>query len=138
MRLALEPLNRFETYFLNTAADARQLVDEVGGGFVGILLDTFHMHVEEKDTVAAVAHAGHRLFHVHCSENDRGVVGSGQVPWQWLYRALADLDYNGWLVCETFNGYIPELAAATAVWRPLVPDPLAYARESLQFLTTLA
>ena len=137
VRLALEPLNRFETYFLNTAEDARHLVDEVGSDFVGVLLDTFHMQIEEKDPVAAVAQTGDRLVHVHCSENDRGIVGSGQVPWRQLYGALVTAGYDRWLVCETFNGRIPDLAAATAVWRPLFPDPLTYARESLHYLASL-
>ena len=137
VRLALEPLNRFETYFLNTAADARRLTNEVGSDFLGVHLDTFHMNIEERDPVAAIADAGDRLVHFHCSENDRGIVGSGHLPWRRLRRALDDAGYDGWLVCETFNGRIPELAAAAAVWRPLVPDPLTYARESLRYLASL-
>jgi D-psicose/D-tagatose/L-ribulose 3-epimerase len=138
LRVALEPLNRYESYFLNTAEDGRRLVDAVGHPAVGLHLDTFHMNVEEKDPAAAIACAGERLYHFHCSENDRGVVGSGQVPWRRVRGALEAAGYRGWLVNETFNGRLPELAAATAIWRPLVPDPLTYARESLAFLRSLA
>ncbi len=132
--LALEPLNRFETYVLNTAADACQLVGEVGSPFVGVLLDTFHMNIEEKDPVSAVIYSGPHLRHVHLSENDRGVVGRGHLPWSDISRALRTIAYKGWLVCETFNGRIPTLAAATAIWRPLFSDPETYARESIRFL----
>jgi D-psicose/D-tagatose/L-ribulose 3-epimerase len=137
VRVAIEPLNRFETYFLNTAEDGRRLVDEVDHPSIGLLLDTFHMNVEEKDTAEAIGRAGERLYHFHCSENDRGVVGSGQVPWARLWPALEATGYRGWLVNETFNGRLPELAAATAIWRPLAPDPLTYARESLRFVRGL-
>jgi D-psicose/D-tagatose/L-ribulose 3-epimerase len=65
------------------------------------------------------------------------VVGTGQVPWRRVWEALQAADYRGWLVNETFNGRLPELAAATAIWRPLVPDPLTYARESLAFVRSL-
>jgi D-psicose/D-tagatose/L-ribulose 3-epimerase len=137
VRVALEPLNRFETFFLNTAADARRLVDEVGSPAVGVLLDTFHMNVEEKDSAEAVEQAGEKLYHLHLSENDRGVVGTGQVPWGRVWEALRGIGYGGWLTNETFNGRLPELAAATAIWRPLVPDPMTYARESLRFARAL-
>ncbi|HEY3079613.1 MAG TPA: TIM barrel protein [Chloroflexota bacterium] len=86
---------------------------------------------------AAIARVGARLRHFHCSENDRGVVGTGQVPWPRVRAALQAAGYRGWLVNETFNGRLPELAAATAIWRPLVPDPLTYARESLRFVRGL-
>jgi D-psicose/D-tagatose/L-ribulose 3-epimerase len=137
VRIALEPLNRFESYFLNTAEDGRRLVDEVDRPSVGVLLDTFHMNIEEKDPAAAIARVGAGLHHFHCSENDRGVVGTGQVPWRRVGQALQAADYRGWLVNETFNGRLPELAAATAIWRQVVPDPLTYARESLRFVRRL-
>jgi D-psicose/D-tagatose/L-ribulose 3-epimerase len=135
--VALEPLNRFETYFLNTAADARRLVEEVGSDFVGIHLDTFHMHIEEKDPAAAIVHSGPLLRHVHFSENDRGIPGTGQVPWSRVTAALAEAGYQGWIVFETFSNRVEALAAATAIWRPLVPDPMTYARESLRFARSL-
>jgi D-psicose/D-tagatose/L-ribulose 3-epimerase len=132
--LAIEPLNRFETYFLNTARDARFLIEEVGSRWVGVHLDTFHMNIEEKSFSEAIRQAGDVLVHVHCSENDRGIVGSGHIPWACILSTLRAIGYRRWVVCETFAGHIPELAAATALWRTVVPDPDTYARESARFL----
>lgn len=132
--LALEPLNRFETHFLNTAGDALLLLDEVDHPAVGLHLDTFHMNIEEKSLVEAVRKSARHLKHVHFSANDRGVVGSGHVDWDGVVEALREIGYDGWVVAETFAGSIPEIAAATAIWRPIVPDTWAYARESLEFM----
>jgi D-psicose/D-tagatose/L-ribulose 3-epimerase len=140
MVLALEVLNRFETHFLNTAEDALRLVAEVDRPGLGVLLDTFHMNVEEKDPVGAIELAGASLAHVHFSENDRGVVGTGHVAWTAVAEALGRvgyLDSDRWIVCETFTGEVAEIAAATAVWRPLVPGPWEYAAESLKFIRSL-
>jgi D-psicose/D-tagatose/L-ribulose 3-epimerase len=138
--LAIEVLNRFETYFMNTATDAVALIDAVDSPWVGAHLDTFHMNLEEKSVPAALRLAGRRLAHVHFSENDRGVVGSGHVDWPGVRAALRDAGYlasDRWIVAETFAGGVPEIAAATAIWRPLVPDPWTYARESLRFMKAL-
>lgn len=140
MVLALEVLNRFETHFLNTVDDALRIVEEVDRPGLGLLLDTFHMNVEEKDPVGAIRRAGPRLAHVHFSENDRGIVGTGHVQWPAIAEALRDvgyLDSDRWIVCETFTGEVAEIAAATAVWRPLVPGPWEYAAESLEFIEAL-
>ena len=134
VRLAIEPINRFESAFLNLTGDGARLVREVDHPLVGLLVDTFHMNIEEKAVPAAVRAAGAALTHVHFSENDRGVVGSGHVPWSEIVQALRAISYDGWIVCETFSGTIAQLAAATAIWRPLVPSPEAYARESLRGL----
>ena len=132
--LALEPLNRFETFFLNTATDAVRLMAEVDSPSVGLLLDTFHMHIEEKSTPAAIRLAAPYLKHFHCSENDRGTVGSGQVAWSTVFPALDSFGYDGWLVVESFGAAIPELAAATCVWRPLASSPEALAEGSLRYI----
>ena len=121
--LALEPLNRFETFVVNTVADGVRLMDEVDQPAVGLLLDTFHMHIEEKSTAAAIRLAGRHLKHFHASENDRGIIGSGQVAWPSVFGALRDIDYTGWTVVESFSHAIPELAGATCIWRPLAPSP---------------
>lgn len=134
MSLALEPLNRFETFIINTVADGVRLMAEVDHPAVGLLLDTFHMHIEEKSTAAAIRHAGHHLKHFHASENDRGIVGSGQVAWPSVFGALRDIDYTGWTVVESFSHTIPELAGATCVWRPLAPNPDTLAQRSLDYL----
>jgi D-psicose/D-tagatose/L-ribulose 3-epimerase len=88
--LAIEPLNRFETHVLNTAADAVRLVDEVGHPRLKVQLDTFHANIEEKDTAAAIRATGARLGHFHASESDRGVPGTGQVRWDECFAALHD------------------------------------------------
>ncbi len=135
--LALEPLNRFETFFLNTTEDALRLMDEVNHPAVGLLLDTFHMHIEEKSTPAAIRGAGRHLRHFHASENDRGIVGSGQVPWKEIVQALQAANYTGPITVESFNAIIPELAGATCIWRPLASSADELARESLLFLQGL-
>jgi D-psicose/D-tagatose/L-ribulose 3-epimerase len=130
--LAVEPINRFETAFLNTIEDATDLAQRIGHPFVGILADTFHMNIEEKDPAVSLATVGALLKHVHFSENDRGVIGSGHVPWSRVMQALRGRRYDGWVVFETFAGHLPQLAAATAIWRPLVESPERYAEESLR------
>ena len=132
--LAFEPINRFETFFLNTAADGVRLVQEIDSPAVGLLLDTFHMHIEEKSTPAAILHCAGHIKHFHASENDRGTVGSGQVAWAETFAALRQSGYAGWVVVESFNAVIPELAGATCVWRPLAESPELLARDSLHFL----
>ncbi len=134
VHIAVEPLNRFETYVLNTAADARALADEVGGDHVGILFDTFHANIEEKHLGDALRTCGPRLSHIHVSDNDRGICGSGHVPWGELFSGLDKAGYDGWLMVESFSQSLPEIAAATAIWRPLAPSSEVYAQESLKFL----
>lgn len=138
--LAIEPLNRFETHFLNTVADAMRLLDTVDHPSVGVHLDTFHMNVEEKNLRGAVRLAASRLAHIHFSENDRGIVGSGHVEWASVVGALRDVGYvssDRWITFETFSSTVPEIAAATAIWRPIVPDAWTFARESLAFTRQL-
>ena len=132
--LALEPLNRFETFIVNTVADGVRLVEAVANPAVGLLLDTFHMHIEEKSTAAAIRHAGRHLKHFHASENDRGTVGTGQVAWPSVFGALRDIDYRGQIVVESFGHAIPELAGAACVWRPLAASPEALAQGSITYL----
>ncbi len=132
--VTLEPLNRFETYFLNIAADAVKLCKEVGSDAVKVHLDTFHCHIEEKDTPAAIRATGAMLGHFHACENDRGIPGSGQVDWDGVFAALRDGKYDGWLTMESFVPAIKELAAAAAIWRPFAKDGDELASEGLKFL----
>lgn len=134
VRIAIEPLNRFETYFVNTASDVVRLASDVGSPAIGVHFDTFHANIEEKDPVGALKACGDRAFHVHCSENDRGPVGSGHVDWQGVIGALQEMEYTGWLVLESFLPVIKEIAAAAAIWRELSPRPEDLATESLAFL----
>ncbi|MBX6772537.1 MAG: sugar phosphate isomerase/epimerase [Chloroflexi bacterium] len=135
--VTIEPLNRFETYFLNTAADAVRLVEAVDSPAVAVQLDTFHMNIEEKSLPGAIRAVGRRLGHVHCSENDRGIVGTGHLDWPGVIAALHAVGYAGWLTIESFGQPLPALAAAAAIWRPLAPNADALARESLAFLRAL-
>jgi D-psicose/D-tagatose/L-ribulose 3-epimerase len=132
---ALEPLNRFEAYLLNTCEQAAAYAARVGDGF-GILYDTFHANIEEKDPLAALKllHASGALTHVHISENDRGTPGRGHAPLRETIAALRHLGYDGWLTIEAFGRGVPELAAATRVWRDFFADPAEVYSEGYQFI----
>ena len=132
--LALEPLNRFETYFLNTAADAIMFCEAINDSSIGVLLDTFHTNIEEKDVAAAFRTTGKRLKHVHACENDRGVPGTGHVDFVGIAAALKEIRYEGWITIESFGYSHKELAAAAAIWRDLAPTPETVAFEGLPFL----
>jgi D-psicose/D-tagatose/L-ribulose 3-epimerase len=132
--MAVEPLNRFETFALNTSEDAVSLCDAIGHSNIGILYDTFHGHIEEKDTGDAIRRAGRHLKHVHTCENDRGIPGSGQVRWDKVFPALGDVGYDGWLVIESFGQNVPEIAAAACIWRDLAPAPESIMIDGLKFL----
>ncbi|HEY0792562.1 MAG TPA: sugar phosphate isomerase/epimerase [Chthoniobacterales bacterium] len=137
VKLAIEPLNRFETDLINTVEQGLELVDRIGRPNVGLLLDTFHMNVEEKDMGAAIRKAGPRIFHFHTCENDRGTPGTGLVQWTVVRDALKDAGYKGPVVIEAFNSDIKEIARAVALWRPLAASPDALAQEGVQFLRQL-
>ena len=132
--IAIEPLNRFETYFLNTAADAVKLVAEIGHPNVAILFDTFHANIEEKDVAAAFRSIGPYLKHVHACENDRGTPGSGHTDWPGFFQALKDLHYDGWVTIESFGFSLGDLSAAASIWRDLASSPEAIAFEGVKFL----
>jgi D-psicose/D-tagatose/L-ribulose 3-epimerase len=135
--LALEPLNRFETYFLNTAADAVKLCSEIGHSSIGVLLDTFHTNIEEKDVAAAFLKTGKKLKHIHACENDRGIPGTGHVDFAGIASALKKIGYDGWITIESFGYSHKELAAAAAIWRDLAPTPEAVAFDGLPFLKSV-
>jgi D-psicose/D-tagatose/L-ribulose 3-epimerase len=137
MQLAVEPLNRFETYFLNTIEDGVRLCGEVNHPRVGLLYDTFHANIEEKDPVAACLQTGKYLFHVHTCENDRGTPGSGHVPWRPLMDALKAAGYDRWLVIESFGSHIREIAAAACIWRDLAGSMDEIAFDGVRFLKSL-
>lgn len=133
VRLAIEHLNRFECYLLNDTAAAAAFARQVGSG-AGVLYDTFHAHIEEKDPAAAIrAHAGSFAL-VHISENDRSVPGAGQVRWDETFGALKSAGYDGPLVVEAFGLALPELSAATRIWRRMFDDELNLARAALSFM----
>jgi D-psicose/D-tagatose/L-ribulose 3-epimerase len=131
---AIEPLNRFETYFLNTAADAAALAAQIGHPKIGILFDTFHANIEEKSIAAGYRTVGPYLKHVHTCENDRGIPGSGHVEWKEVFQALRQLNYDGWLTIEGFGFALKDLSAAAAIWRDIELTPESIAFEGVKFL----
>ena len=135
--LAIEPLNRFETYFLNTAEDGLRLVSDVNHPKIGILCDTFHANIEEKSVAGAYRLLGSQLKHVHACENDRGTPGSGHVEWREVMEALLEIQYEGWIAIESFASAVKEIAAATCIWRDLAPSSEALARDGIRFLKSL-
>ena len=122
VRFALEALNRFELYFLNTMEQLNAYVEEVDHPAIKAMYDTFHANIEEKDPVAAIKTIRPHLIHVHISENDRGTPGKGHVPWAETFKALRKAKYDGWLTIEAFGRALPPLAAATRVWRDFAPS----------------
>jgi D-psicose/D-tagatose/L-ribulose 3-epimerase len=132
--LCLEPLNRFETYFLNTLNDAERLVRFIGEPNVQIHFDTFHANIEERQPPESILAVAKDLGHVHISENDRGIPGTGHVDWRGILSALREIGYGGWLTIESFAQPEPELAAAAAIWRDLAPSGDELASSGLQFI----
>jgi D-psicose/D-tagatose/L-ribulose 3-epimerase len=134
VKLAIEYLNRFECYFLTTAADARALVKEVNHPSFRMMYDTFHAHIEEKTVEPTVRGIADSMIHVHISENDRGTPGTGLVRWDETFGALRKIGYDGWLVIEAFGRALPALAAATRVWRDLFPSADEVISQGLGFI----
>ncbi len=132
--LAIEPLNRFETHFLNTDADAVKMVRAVNHPNLKVQVDTFHANIEEKDTAAAIRATGEHLGHFHASESDRGVPGSGQVRWEECFAALRDIGYGRWVTIESFATGIVDLCAAACIWRPIYDSADELAVNGLAFL----
>ena len=132
--VAVEAINRFECYFLNSQTDAADFAAAVDRPAVGCMYDTFHANIEEKDPAAALRHAATYLRHVHVSENDRGTPGTGQVAWDATFETLREIGYDGWLVIEAFGLALPELAAATRIWRRMYESEERLAADGLAFM----
>lgn len=137
VRLALEPLNRFETSFINLTEQALELVQCVGSPAVGLMMDTFHANIEEKHLGKALEMAGDRLWHVHANENDRGTPGTGHVAWPEVAASLKKINFSGAMVIESFSTEVKEIARAAAVWRPLAPTADGLAVDGMAFLKQL-
>jgi D-psicose/D-tagatose/L-ribulose 3-epimerase len=121
--LAVEPLNRFECYFLNTIGQAVELVERVDEPNYGYLFDTFHTNIEENSVLDLIPATIAHIRHVHITENNRGVPGAGHIPFQPIFNALRAAGWDGWLTVEAFGSALPDLAAATKIWRPLFDRP---------------
>ena len=132
--LGIEYLNRFECYFLTTAAQAKALVQEVNHPNFKTMYDTFHANIEVKNCAHTIKDLAGHFVHVHISESDRGTPGTGQVHWDETFKALREVKYDGWLVIEAFGRALPALAAATKVWRDLFPSAEEVYTQGLRFM----
>jgi D-psicose/D-tagatose/L-ribulose 3-epimerase len=132
--LGVECLNRFETYLLNTHSDAARFVREVDHPNCRMMYDTFHSNIEEKNIAAAIRSCQDVLTHVHISENDRSTPGTGNVNWQENFDTLMEVGYDGWMVVEAFGLALPEIAAATKIWRRMYDSEEQLARDALAFM----
>ena len=132
--LAIEPLNRFETYFLNTSADLAALCDDVGHPRVGASYDTFHSNIEDKDLGQSIRLLGRHIKHVQTCENDRGTPGSGHVEWDDVFAALREIGYDQWLSIESFAPNLGDFSAAVCIWRNIEPDTDNIAFDGIKFL----
>ena len=135
--MCIEPLNRFETSFVNLADQAIEIIDRVDHAGCQIMLDTFHMNIEEKHLGDAIRAVGSRLKHVHTCENDRGAPGSGTVQWDDVAQGLKDIDYDGPVVIESFTADVKSIARAAAIWRKFAPTQDALASDGVTFLKGL-
>jgi D-psicose/D-tagatose/L-ribulose 3-epimerase len=134
LELAIEPLNRFESDLINTTGDAKQLVKDINHPAAKIMVDGFHMSIEEHNLEKAIKTAGDDLIHVQTSENYRGTPGTGQTDWDSFRRGLEAVDYEGYVTIESFTSDNQELADAVCIWRPFADDQDQLASQGLKFL----
>jgi D-psicose/D-tagatose/L-ribulose 3-epimerase len=134
LRIAIEPLNRFETDLVHTAGDAVRMARDVDHPAVGVMIDSFHMTIEEDNLEQAVLAAGAHLIHVQVSENQRGIPGTGLTDWAALARGLRTVGYRGMVIIESFTPDNRDLAGAVCIWKRRAPDQDSFARDGLRFL----
>ncbi len=134
VRLALEYLNRFECYLLNSAADLARFCRDVNHPFCRAMYDTFHSHIEEKNTSAAIQALKDFLIHVHISENDRSTPGQGNIRWQETFDTLREINYDGFMICEAFGLALEKLVPATKIWRRMYASERQLAQDALNFM----
>jgi len=134
VRLGLEFLNRFEVFLINTSADCRRMVEQVGLQNVGVHYDTHHANIEDPNPRAALLNIRSVMNHVHLSESHRGTLGTGQVDWAANFAALHEINYNGWLVIEAFGTADPNLAAAANIWRNAFSSEEEVYRKGIDFI----
>jgi len=132
--IAMEPLNRFETDFINTVEQGLDMIADVGSPALKLLLDTFHMNIEEKDIPAAIRKAGRKVAHIHACGSDRGTPGGDHTDWAGIARALRDIRYDGDVVIESFTPDVKVIARAAAIWRHIEPTREEIAVKGLRFL----
>ena len=113
--LALEPINRFETYFINTVGDAYTFAEAVGSKNFGIMFDTFHANIEEENMAKALQSVISKVKHFHVSENNRAIPGTGHIRFAELFKVLKANKYDRWMTIEAFGNAVPEVAGATCI-----------------------
>lgn len=138
IRLGIEPVNRYETFLVNTAQQAVELLDRIAADNMFIHLDTYHLNIEEESFGEAIRTAGSRMGYIHLSESHRGTPGRGTVDWDDVFSGLKDVGFTGALVMESFVKLNPDIARATCMWRTIVKDPEAMIRDGVAFLTAKA
>ncbi len=136
--LALEPINRYETYLLTSVAEVVEIVSSIGLDNVGVQIDTFHANIEESNMRTPVLQAGNLLKHVHAAASDRGILGKDNIDWESFFKALAAVNYQGSLVLESFSSEVQELVAPTSLWRKSTYSCEELAKESLQFMREMS
>jgi D-psicose/D-tagatose/L-ribulose 3-epimerase len=134
VQLGLEFLNRFEVFLINTSADCKRMVEQVGLPNVGVHYDTHHANIEDPNTRDSLLNIRDVINHVHLSESHRGTLGTGQVDWEANFAALKEIDYSGWLVIEAFGTTDPNLAAAANVWRNAFSSEEEVYRRGIDFI----
>lgn len=132
--LGLESLNRFEIYLLNTIADAVRFARDVNHANCRVMYDTFHANIEEKNIAEAIRTGDNAICHVHISENDRSTPGQGNIDWKANFETLREIGYDEWMVVEAFGLALPELAAATKIWRRMYDTEEKLAWDALEFM----
>lgn len=132
--LGVEYLNRFECYYLNCAADTMRFVADVNHPNCRMMYDTFHANIEEKNIAQTIRDCAKSTVHVHISENDRSTPGEGNIPWDETFDTLKETGYSGWMVVEAFGLSLPELAAATKIWRKMYRSEEQLAADGLAFM----
>lgn len=135
--LSIEPVNRSETFFLRTAAEAGKLCTAIGDPRIGVTIDTFHANIEEKNIAAAIESLGPQLKHIHLSENDRGLLGSGHVDFPEVLRSLRRIGYSGYLMIEGFGYLSSEASAPGALWADAAVSPDRVARQGISYVKEL-
>jgi len=134
VKLALEALNRFETFAVNSMEQARHISDAVDSSHVAHMYDTFHANIEEKDIAEAIRTGGDKIIHVHISANDRATPGEDHIDYDTTIKTLKEIGYDDWLTVEAFGSPLPDLAGATCIWRKMAPSQAHIAEKACEFV----
>jgi len=134
VKIALEPLNRFESYLFNTLSDGYKFVKDVGLDNIGLLADTYHSNIEEKNVNESWKKVINKIYHVHISENDRGIPGTGHAIPKEIFETLTAAGYDDWIVVEGFNNKVPEIVSVMHIWRSVTPTFEEIAVNGIKFI----